>query len=84
MGESGGDYDRDLGVIEAFTVITRQCPSGSVRGVAEQALAAAKGGDTKVLAEQAFLVLTGMRGWRGDRATQVHRSLQKFLAEQSG
>ena len=29
--------------------------------------------------QQAYFVLTSMKGWRGDRATQVHRSLTKYL-----
>jgi hypothetical protein len=92
------DYERDLGVIEAFTVICEQCPSGAVRAVAEAALAAAKGasvkpkdasveraeGDASVLREQAWLVLMAMKGWRGERAVQVHRSLTKFLGPADG
>jgi hypothetical protein len=73
------DYDRVLGVVEAFTVVCEQCPSGAVRGVAERALEAAKQGDPGVLQEQAYFVLTAIQGWRGDRASQVHRSLSAFL-----
>ena len=73
------NYERILGVAEAFTVVTRQCPSAPVRKCAEQALEAAKQGNTQVLREQAYFVLTSMRGWRGDRAAQVLRSLQAFL-----
>ena len=78
------DYERDLGVIEAFTVICEQCPSGPVRAVAEAALEAAKGADPGVLREQAWLVMTAMKGWRGERASQVHRSLAKFLDPGAG
>ena len=76
-----GDYDRELGVIEAFMVITRQCPNGAVRACAEQALEVAKQGadNPQLLHEQAFLVLTAMRGWRGERASQVSRSLSAFV-----
>ncbi len=73
------DYDRTLGVVEAFTVVCEQCPSGAVRGVAERALEAAKQGGPGVLKEQAYFVLTAIQGWRGDRATQVHRSLTEFI-----
>ena len=73
------DYDRILGVVECFTVITEQCPSGSVRRVAETALEAAKRGGRGVLREQAYFVLMAIRGWRGERASQVHRSLSQFL-----
>lgn len=70
---------RTLGVIEAFTVVVNQCPSASVRRCAEQALESVKQGGPKVLREQAYLVLSAMAGWRGDRAAQVHASLAKFL-----
>jgi hypothetical protein len=73
------DYDRTLGVVEAFTVVCEQCPSGAVRRVAEQALAAAKQGKPGGLKEQAYFVLTAIQGWRGDRANQVHRSLSEFI-----
>lgn len=73
------NYDRTLGVVEAFTVVCEQCPSGAVRGVAERALEAAKQGGRGVLEEQAYFVLTAIQGWRGERASQVHRSLSDFL-----
>jgi len=73
------DYERILGVIEAFSVVTRQCPSAPVRRCAEQALEAARQGSPQALRQQAYFVLTSMRGWRGDRAQQVQRSLQAFL-----
>jgi hypothetical protein len=77
------DYTRDLGVIEAITYVTRSCPSGVVVSVAEQALEAIKLGGSDVLKQQAYFVLTSMKGWRGDRATQVHRSLSQYLEEPS-
>jgi hypothetical protein len=73
------DYDRELGVVECFRVVTEQCPSGAVRAVADGALEAAKQGGGDVLREQAYFVLTAIRGWRGERAAQVHRSLSAFL-----
>ena len=83
-GEEGGedrDYDRDLGVIEAITFVTRSCPSGVVVSVAEQALEAIKQQGAEAMPQQAYFVLTSMKGWRGDRARQVHRSLTKYLEE---
>ena len=77
--EEAKDYTRDLGVIEAITFVTRSCPSGVVVSVAEQALAAIKEGGADVMKQQAYFVLTSMKGWRGDRATQVHRSLTKYI-----
>jgi hypothetical protein len=65
--------------VEAFTIVTKQCPSGAVRGVAERALEAAKGGNPGALREQAYFVLTAIQGWRGERASQVHRSLKAFI-----
>ncbi len=73
------DYSRTLGVIEAITVVTLQCPNGSVRGCAERALEAIKAGGADALREQAYFVLTAIQGWRGDRASQVHASLSAFL-----
>ena len=78
-----GDYERTLGVAEAITLVTQQCPNAHVRESAERALDAIKGGDQAVLKQQVFLVLTTMRGWRGDRATQIFRSLQAFLDQQT-
>ena len=75
------DYDRDLGVIEAITFVTRSCPSGVVVKVAEQALEAIKQQGAEAIPQQAYFVLTSMKGWRGDRARQVHRSLTKYLEE---
>lgn len=73
------DYERDLGVIEAITYVTRSCPSGVVIAAAERALEAIKVGGPDVLKQQAYFVLTSMRGWRGERARQVHRSLTKYI-----
>ena len=74
-----GKYERDLGVVEAFMAVRDQCPSGSVRAVAERAIESARSGKAGVLQEQAFYVLTAIQGWRGERATQVSRSLRTFL-----
>lgn len=78
--ESGGsDFERDLGVVEAITFVTRSCPSGVVVSVAEQALEAIKQEGAEAMPKQAFLVLSVLQGWRGDRAQQVHRSLTRYL-----
>jgi hypothetical protein len=81
--ESRNDYTRMLGVIEAITLVTQQCPSGSVRACAEGALGAIRSGGAGALREQAWIVLTAIRGWRGDRARQVHTSLSNFLETSS-
>ena len=78
-GEMARDYERTLGVVEAFTVVCEQCPSGAVRGVAERALEAAKQAEPGALKRQAYFVLTAIQGWRGERASQVHRSLTEFI-----
>ncbi len=78
-GIAATDYDRDLGVIEAITVVTRSCPNGGVTKAAERALEAIKAGGPDTLKEQAFFVLTAIQGWRGERARQVHRSLSRYL-----
>ena len=77
--EPQDEYARELGVIEAFTVVTQQCPSGAVRACAERALDAVKSGGSDALREQAYFVLTAIQGWRGGRAAQVHASLSAFL-----
>jgi len=77
------DRPRSLGVVEALVATRDQCPNGAVRRCAEQALEAIKTRRPGILREQAFFVLTMMRGWRGDRATQVRDSLEAFLAEDS-
>lgn len=74
-------YERDLGVIEAITYVTRSCPSGVVVAASEGALAAIKAGGSDVMRQQAYIVLTTMKGWRGERATQVHRSLTRYLEQ---
>jgi len=73
--------ERDLGVIEAITVVTRSCPSGVVVGAAERALEAIKSGGPDALRDQAYFVLMAIQGWRGERATQVHRSLTRYLEQ---
>jgi len=74
------DYERQLGVVEAFVAVRDQCPSGAVRAVAERALEAIKSREPGVLQRQAYLVSIAIQGWRGDRAKQVHDSLERFLA----
>jgi hypothetical protein len=76
---SATDYERELGVTEAITSVRDQCPSGSVQAVARSALDAVKREGSSVLPQQAFLVLTATRGWNGERAAQVKRSLEAFL-----
>ncbi len=71
--------ERILGVVEAITAVTRQCPHGSVVGAAEQALEVIKEKGADAMAAQAFLVLSAIQGWRGDVARQVHVSLQAYL-----
>ena len=73
------NYDRDLGVIEAITYVTRSCPSGVVIASAERALDAIKDGGPAVMKQQAYFVLMALKGWRGERARQVHRSLTRYL-----
>jgi len=71
--------ERTLGVVEAITAVTLQCPHGSVVAAAEQALEAIKRDGADAMAIQAFLVLSAIKGWRGERAGQVHRSLRAYL-----
>ena len=78
---SADDAPRRLGVIEAFTTVINSCPSGAVRNVAEQALDAVKRDGAGALPQQAFFVLTAVRGWQGDKASQVKDALETFLAE---
>jgi hypothetical protein len=73
------DRTRTLGVVECFVAVVNQCPNGSVRRVAESALEIVKRDGAGAFPEQAFLVLTAVRGWQGERAAQVKRSLQVFL-----
>ena len=75
---SEGD-ERTLGVVEAITAVTLQCPHGSVVAAAEHALETIKKEGADVMATQAFLVLSAIQGWRGDRARQIHHSLQTFI-----
>lgn len=71
---------RRLGVIEAFTAVVNSCPNGAAQTVARQALEAVKRGGAAAMPEQAFLVLTAVRGWRGEKAAQVKVALEAFLA----
>jgi hypothetical protein len=82
MSPEDPKFARRLGVIEAFTAVLNSCPSGSVRAVTENALEAIKSGGADAMPMQAYLVLTAMQGWRGDKATRVRESLEAFLAVQ--
>jgi len=75
---------RRLGVIEAFTTVVNACPNGAVRQVAERALETVKRDGADALPVQAYYVLTAVRGWQGDKATQVKDALGAFLAESDG
>lgn len=77
--QRGGDYSRVLGVIECFKSVTEQCPKGPARAIAEAALATIERDGAAALPNQAYLVLSALRGWQGERAQQVHRSLVAFL-----
>ncbi|MBW2272605.1 MAG: hypothetical protein JRG96_05000 [Deltaproteobacteria bacterium] len=77
---SGGEARR-LGLIESFVAARDQCPSGRVRSLASAALEAVKRDKQAALHEQAFLLLSATRGWRGERADQVRQSLAAFLEE---
>ena len=77
---SADDYERTLGVVEAISVVTRQCPSGAVRACAERALTGIQDGGASAMREQAYIVLAAILGWRGGRARQVHASLEAFLS----
>jgi benzil reductase ((S)-benzoin forming) len=73
------DYSRPLGVVEAITAVRDQCPNGAVQSAARNALEAVKREGAASLPAQAFLVLSAARGWTGERAEQVKRSLREFL-----
>ncbi len=75
------EHERLLGVTEALMAVRDQCPSGSVRQVARSALETVGREGADALPAQAYLVLSATRGWMGDRATLVRRSLQAFLEE---
>jgi len=81
--EKAEDYARQLGVVEALTLVTKQCPNGAVRHSAEQALSDLTNQKSGGLRNQVYFVLTAMKGWRGDRASQIHRSLTAYLEESS-
>jgi hypothetical protein len=75
--------DRKLGVVEAIIAVRDQCPSGAVRRVAERALDDIKTKREGALREQAFNVLSAIKGWRSNRATEVHVALKSFLEPDS-
>ena len=72
------DYARQLGVVESLVAITNECQSAPVRSVASRALEAIKDRSPGVMREQVYFVLTALQGWRGERATQIHRSLSAY------
>lgn len=83
-GPSGPDAEknsgaRELGVVEAIGLVRDRCPHAAVRDHAAAALETIKGAPPETLREQAFLVLSTLAGWRGERAEQVKRSLRAFL-----
>lgn len=71
-------------MIEALTSARDQCPHAAVRENAARALEAVKGGGGGALREQAFLVLSTLAGWRGERAEAVKRALRDFLERSGG
>ena len=73
--------ERALGVVEALVAVRDQCPHAAVRDHAARALEAVQGGGPAELREQAFLVLSTIAGWRGERAQAVKRALRGFLDE---
>ena len=66
-------------MIEALTLASQQCPSGSVRRVASQALQSLDSSRPEGLRDQVYFVLSAIQGWRGDRARQIHDSLAAYL-----
>jgi hypothetical protein len=78
-GQVPGAPRRTLGVIEALVSARDQCPHAAVREHAARALEAVKAGGADTLREQAFLVLSTLAGWRGERADAVKRSLAEFV-----
>jgi hypothetical protein len=66
-------------VIEAMVAARDQCPHAAVREHAARALEAAKDAGPEALRRQAFLVLSTLAGWRGERADAVKRALAEFV-----
>ncbi len=73
--------ERPLGVVEALPSVRDQCPHAAVREHASRALEAVRDGGAAELRQQAFLVLSTIAGWRGERAEAVKRALRGFLDE---
>ncbi len=71
--------ERELGLVEAIVAARDQCPNAAVRAVALQALEALKTRESGALHQQAYFLLSAMQGWRGNRASQVHAALKRFL-----
>lgn len=76
------EAERPLGVVEAFTVVRDQCPSGAVQRVARQGLETVQREGAGALPVQAFYLLSAVRGWQGPQAARVKRTLEAYLAEQ--
>ncbi len=70
---------RPLGVVEALVAVRDQCPHGAVREHAARALEEIQERGAGALRQQAFLVLSTIAGWRGERAAQVKQALRSFL-----
>lgn len=81
--ENNPDFTRELGVIEAMTSVSTQCPHAGIRTHAEAALRNIAELGAEAIPQQAFLVLSTISGWRGSRAEQVKRSLRNFLKEET-
>lgn len=77
------DRNRNLGLVECFHAVLNQCPYGPARTIAEQGLSAVEREGAPAMAHQAFLLRTAIRGWQGERAEQVKRSLDAFLRTDS-
>ena len=77
-------HERPLGVIEALTAVRDQCPHAAVRDHAARALETIGQDGAPELRQQAFLVLSTIAGWRGERALAVKRALRAFVERGSG
>jgi hypothetical protein len=83
-GEAPATPERMLGVVEAFTAVRDQCPSGAVQRVARQGLETVAREGADALPLQAFTLRTAVRGWQGAKAAQVKRALDAYLAGHEG
>ena len=80
------DAERPLGVVESFTVVRDQCPSGAVRAVAESALDAVTTGGPHVLREQALraAVNTTIQGTAADLMKMAMLGVDRRMKEEGG